>query len=72
MCHGYNINAAWRALNVNKKDEITYFDLYDFFASNQHNMSEDELMSIIRRIDTEGDAMINFNEFAEFMRPNVD
>jgi len=35
-------------------------------------MSEDELMSIIRRIDTEGDAMINFNEFAEFMRPNVD
>ena len=30
-----------------------------------------ELLAIIRRIDTDGDASVDYNEFAEFVRPLV-
>ena len=42
--------------------------LDEFFRKLMHTMKDNELMAIIRRIDTEGDAQINFNEFADFMK----
>jgi len=38
---------------------------------NGHFASEMELLAIIRRIDTDGDASVDYNEFAEFVRPLV-
>jgi Ca2+-binding EF-hand superfamily protein len=33
-----------------------------------HYASERELLSIIRRIDTDGDARLSYSEFSEFLR----
>jgi len=38
---------------------------------NGHYASEMELLAIIRRIDTDGDACIIYSEFAEFVRPAI-
>jgi len=36
-----------------------------------HFSSELELLAIIRRIDTNGNATITFEEFGEFLKPTV-
>ena len=38
---------------------------------NGHYASERELLSIIRRIDTDGDAKLAYEEFSEFLRPII-
>jgi len=35
--------------------------------NNGHYASERELLSIIRRIDTDGDAKLSYSEFSEFL-----
>lgn len=60
--------AAFRSVdryNVGKIDSIS---LGAYLRANGHHSSEIELLAIIRRIDTDGDASLNFNEFAEFLR----
>jgi len=42
-----------------------------FQNSHDINISEIQKLAIIRRIDTDGDACIDFNEFSEFMRTNA-
>jgi len=37
--------------------------------SHGHYANEIELIAIIRRIDTDGDATIDYSELAEFLRP---
>lgn len=63
--------AAFRSIdryNVGKIDSIS---LGTYLRANSHHASEIELLAIIRRIDTDGDACLNFNEFAEFLRSGV-
>ena len=36
--------------------------------TNGHYASERELLNIIRRIDTDGDAKLSYDEFSEFIR----
>jgi Ca2+-binding EF-hand superfamily protein len=38
-----------------------------FFLSCGHYSTERELLAILRRIDTDGDARLSFAEFSEFM-----
>lgn len=42
-----------------------------FLNSHDLNASEIQKLAIIRRIDTDGDACLDFNEFSEFMRTNA-
>lgn len=50
---------------------ITSVNLGAFLRQNGHFASEMELLAIVRRIDTDGNATIDFTEFAEFVRPLV-
>jgi Ca2+-binding EF-hand superfamily protein len=38
-----------------------------FLRACGHNPSEMGILAIIRRVDTDGDACVNFNEFSEFL-----
>lgn len=37
--------------------------------ANEYGLKEIDLLAIIRRIDTDGDACLDFNEFSDFLKP---
>ena len=47
---------------------INSFNLGSFLRSQGHFATETELLAIVRRIDTDGDAKLNYSELAEFLR----
>jgi len=51
--------------NIGRIDSV---NLSTFLRANGYNPAELELLAIIRRIDTDGDACLDFNEFSEFLR----
>jgi len=66
--YDYNAYAAFAALDRNRNGSINSFEVGSFLRQNGHYASEMELVAIIRRIDTDGDATVNTAEFAAFMR----
>jgi Ca2+-binding EF-hand superfamily protein len=66
--YDYNPYAAFAALDRNRNGSINSFEVGSFLRQNGHYASEMELVAIIRRIDTDGDATVNTSEFAAFMR----
>merc|ERR1712070_1021017 len=54
-------------MDVLNRGILNIYVLEEFFRKNHHFMTDYEIMAIIRRIDTEGDAQITFVEFVEFM-----
>jgi Ca2+-binding EF-hand superfamily protein len=66
--YDYTIAAAWRSVDRHHDGRIDTFNLGAFLRSCGHYAGERELLSIIRRFDTDGDARLSFAEFSEFMR----
>lgn len=66
--YDYTAYAAYRSVDRYNDGCIDTFALSTFLKNNGHYASEKELLSIIRRIDTDGDAKLNYEEFAEFLR----
>ena len=64
----YSAYAAYRSLDKYNDGKIDSFALSSFLKNNGHFASEKELLSIIRRIDTDGDAKLSYEEFSEFLR----
>ena len=60
--------AAYRAIDRYNDGRINTFNLGTFLRSVGHYASETELLAIVRRIDTDGDAQLSYSEFAEFVR----
>ena len=60
--------AAFRSIDRYNIGRIDSLNLGTFLRASSYNPSEIELLAIIRRIDTDGDACLDFNEFAEFLR----
>ena len=69
--YDYSPFAAFRSVDRYNSGMITSVNLGAFLRQNGHFASEMELLAIIRRIDTDGDASIDYNEFAEFIRPLI-
>ena len=44
-------------------------NLNTYMKANDIKLRENDLLAIIRRIDTNGDACLDFNEFNEFLKP---
>ena len=68
MRFDYTPLAAFRSIDRYNVGKIDTISLGAYLRANGHHSSEIELLAIIRRIDTDGDACLSFNEFAEFMR----
>jgi len=69
--YDYSPFAAFRSVDRYNSGLITSVNLGAFLKQNGHFASEMELLAIVRRIDTDGDASVDYNEFAEFVRPLV-
>ena len=66
--YDYTKLAAFRSIDKYNTGKIDTFNLGTFLRAYSHAASEVELLAIIRRIDTNGDAVIDINEFTEFMQ----
>jgi len=60
-------HAAYRAVDRYEEGKITKENLTDFFRQFGNYLSEAEVFSIIRRMDTDGDAKVSYEEFADFL-----
>lgn len=69
--YDYSPFAAFRSVDRYNSGVIDTVNCGSFLRQNGHYASEMELLAIIRRIDTDGNARINYSEFAEFVRPLV-
>lgn len=63
--------AAFRSVDRYNDGRINTINLGSFLRSIGHHSTEMELLSIIRRIDTDGDCEISMPEWSEFMSPLV-
>ena len=64
------IRKAFSVFDVDGDENITSKELADVMRSFGLNPSEDELMDMINKFDTDGDGLISFPEFLEMMAPN--
>lgn len=65
----YTAVAAFRSVDRYNSGLVTTVNLGAFLRDQGHWASETELLAIVRRIDTDGDASIDLREWSEFMRP---
>lgn len=68
MQYDYSPFAAFRSIDRYNSGRMDTVNTGSFLRQNGHYASEMELLAIIRRIDTDGDAILNYSEFAEFVR----
>ena len=66
--YDYSSLAAYRSIDRYNDGRINTFNLGTFLRSVGHYAGEAELLAIVRRIDTDGDAQLSYSEFAEFIR----
>lgn len=66
--YDYSSYAAFRAIDRYNEGNINTFNLSAFLKNNGHYASDKEVLAIIRRIDTDGDAKLSYSEFADFIR----
>ena len=66
--YDYSPYAAFRSIDGNNSGRINQYEVGSLLRRNGHYSSEIENIAIIRRIDTDGDASVNYSEFAAFVR----
>ena len=67
MRFDYSTYAAFRTIDRHNDGFVDTYNLGIFLKNNGHYASEKELLAIIRRIDTDGDAKLSYSEFSEFL-----
>jgi predicted glutamine amidotransferase len=65
--YDYSTNAVFRTIDRLNDGFIDTYNLGQFLKNNGHYATEREILSIIRRIDTDGDAKLSYTEFSEFL-----
>lgn len=63
----YNTLAAFRTIDKFNSGVITTVNLGAFLRDNGHIATEAELLAIVRRLDTKGNASVTYTEWLEFM-----
>jgi len=65
---------AFKTIDTNYSGFITHNDLKLYLKSNGHLSTQSDLVSIVWRIDKDGDAMLNVDEFSDvlwFVEPGI-
>lgn len=65
--YDYSSYAAFKSIDKYSEGFINTYNLGQFLKNNGYYANERELLAIIRRIDTDGDAKLSFAEFSEFL-----
>ena len=63
---------AFNSVDVQRDGFITYNNMMNFLRLNGMRASENEVISIIRRLDMDADQRITFEEFCQTMQDNND
>ena len=66
--YDYSPYAAYRSIDRYNSGRVDQVNIGSFLRQNGHYAAELELLAIVRRIDTDGDAIILYSEWAEFVR----
>lgn len=66
--YDFSAYASYRSVDKYNDGRISTLNLGSFLRSCGHYATERELLTIIRRIDTDGDASLSYAEFSEFLR----
>ena len=66
--YDYTPLAAFRAVDKYNDGRVNTSNLGSFLRACGHYATERELLQIIRRMDTDGDASLSYTEFADFIR----
>jgi len=66
--YDYSPFAAFRSVDRYNSGRMDSVNTGSFLRQNGHYASEMELIAIVRRMDTDGDASVNYSEFSEFVR----
>ena len=66
--YDFGVYASFRSVDKYNDGFINAYNLGSFLRSHYHYLPEKDILAIIRRIDTDGDARISYNEFSDFMR----
>ena len=69
--YDYSSYAAFRSVDRFNSGRLDTINIGAFLRQNGHYASELELLAIVRRMDTDGDASVNLSEFCEFVRPII-
>ena len=65
--YDYSNYAIFRAIDRYNDGFVDSYNLGNFLKNCGHFASEREILAIIRRIDTDGDAKLSYSEFTEFV-----
>ena len=65
----YSTLAAFNSIDRLSLGRIDTSNLDSFLRSQGHFAGQDELVAIIRRLDSSGDATVTYSELSEFLRP---
>ena len=66
--YDYSTYAAFKSIDRHSEGHINTYNLGQFLKANGHYAVERELLAIIRRVDTDGDAKLSYSEFSDFIR----
>ena len=66
--YDYSVYAAFRSIDKYNDGFVDAVSLGSFLRSHYHYLLEKELLCIVRRLDTDGDARISYSEFSDFLR----
>jgi len=67
--YDYSTYSSYKTIDRYNDGFIDTFNLAQFFKNNGHFATEREILAVIRRIDTDGDAKLSYTEFSEFLSP---
>lgn len=66
--HDFSTYACFRAVDDLNEGYVTPDNLRAFFKNNGYYPTEDEVIAIIRRLDTDADCKVSYSEFSEAIK----
>ncbi|CAI2368405.1 unnamed protein product [Moneuplotes crassus] len=65
--HSYTPLELFNLVDITNQGFLDHFSLKNFLLCNEHMATKEELIAIIRRIDTNGDSKVDYDDFVQFL-----